>query len=231
MSEDVNIQAPPLMPLAEPEPGSGRLIATLGIAGFFSGLILVSTYLFTLPMIQAHRAAALQRAIYQVLPGVTSFEPLILQEGTLSLLPEGEALTQGEESPRVFAGYDESGKLVGFAVSAQEPGFQDIIAGIFGYDPEKAAIIGFEVLESKETPGLGDKIMKDQAFRTNFTALAVDPQIVAVKKGEKRKANEVEAITGATISSKAVVRLLDKGMGEWREVMEGFAKSERKEKQ
>lgn len=225
MSEEVHIQTPPVAPQPEPEPGSGRLIATLGIAGFFSGLILVGTYLFTLPMIQAHRAAALQRAIYQVLPGVTSYEPLVMENGMLTTLPEGQTVAQGEEGPKVFAGYDDAGQLVGFAVSAEEPGFQDIIAGIFGYDPAEEVIIGFEVLESKETPGLGDKIMKDQAFKANFTALAVDPQIIAVKKGEKNKANEVEAITGATISSKAVVRMLDKGMNEWRAAMEAFAGS------
>lgn len=45
--------------------------------------------------------------------------------------------------------------------------------------------------------------------------LAVEPEIVAVKKGQKKNKNEVEAITGATISSKAVVNLLNNTIDIW----------------
>lgn len=216
-------------PLAntEAEPSSARLIATLGIAGFFSGLVLVGVYLFTLPMIQANRAQATERAIYQVLPGSKSFQALVLKDGALAPAEEAPSGKSGEVPPRIFAGFDEGGKLVGFAIPSDEPGFQDIIGGIFGYDPEKHAIIGFEVLDSKETPGLGDKIIKDPAFRENFRELAIAPQIISVKKGEKQAPNEVEAITGATISSKAVVRLLQKGVEKWQPAIEQYVKAQK----
>jgi len=211
---------PPVQP-TEKEPSSLRLIATLGIAGFLSGVVLVSSYLFTLPMIEANRAAALEAAIYRVLPGTTDYRPLVLQDGALK--PPAEAQTEaGEPLPIIFAGYDETERLTGFAIEAEEPGFQDIIAGIFGYDPAADQIIGFEVLESKETPGLGDKIMKDAGFLANFEALAVDPAVVAVKSGAKTQPNQVEAITGATISSKAVVRLLNKGLEQWRPALQAY---------
>jgi electron transport complex protein RnfG len=138
-------------------------------------------------------------------------------------LPEGVEMGQEGVNPKVFAGYDEQGQFIGFAVTAEEPGFQDIIGGIFGYDPETEQIVGMEILESKETPGLGDKIFKDADFTAFFKALATEPEIVAVKKGERENPNEVEAITGATISSKAVVRMLNKGMGEWEEAMKAYA--------
>ena len=222
MSEKtIKSKPPPDGATAEKEPGSGRLIATLGIAGLLSGIILVSSYLFTLPVIQANRAKALQEAIYRVLPGTTRFQPLIM-EGDRLISASGEENTGDQEAPRVFAGYDEEGTLTGFAISAEEPGFQDLIGGIFGFDPAGAAIIGFEVLESKETPGLGDKIIKDADFQANFSRLSVDPEIVAVKSGARQNPNEVEAITGATISSKAVVRLLNKGLAEWRPLLEAY---------
>jgi electron transport complex protein RnfG len=73
------------------------------------------------------------------------------------------------------------------------------------------------VLESKETPGLGDKIMKDADFIANFEALdtklgddgesMVHP-IELAKHGEKTDPWQVEAITGATISSRAVANIL-----------------------
>jgi electron transport complex protein RnfG len=74
-----------------------------------------------------------------------------------------------------------------------------------------------KVLESKETPGLGDKIMKDARFRENFDALdaglnddgtSLAHEITLAKHGEKTDAWQVEAITGATISSRAVTNIL-----------------------
>ena len=206
----------------EAEPSSGRLILTLGLAGFFSGIVLVSAYLFTLPTIEAHKARALEAAIYQVLPGISSFETLVFEEGQLQIWSAiGEGVGE-KDLPQIYVGYSDEGELAGFAITAEEPGFQDVIGAIFGYDPHRKQIIGFEVLESKETPGLGDKIMKDAAWLEEFRALAIEPEIVAVKKGEKQQANEVEAITGATISSKAVVRLLNKGLEQWEAPIEEY---------
>lgn len=193
------------------EPGSAKLILTLGLAGFFSGIVLVGAYFITLPIIQQNKAAAQERAIYKVLPGCSGFETYIQEAGKLK---KAAAVTAGSKVPAVFVGYNQEQHLVGIAIPAQEIGFQDVIVGLIGYDPVKKTIIGFEVLESKETPGLGDKIFKDADFRNNFTALEA-PGIVVVKKGEKTKPNEVEAITGATISSKAVVRLLNNGLDQW----------------
>lgn len=212
--------------LQEKEPSSFRLIATLGVAGFFSGVVLVGSFIFTQPIILANKAKALSAAIYKVLPGCAEYKSLLLTNGVLEPLPEGVELGQEGVNPEVFAGFDKEGKLIGFAVTTEEPGFQDIIAGIFGYDPVKGEIIGLEILDSKETPGLGDKILKDADFRKNFQALATHPEIKAVKKGEKENPYEVEAITGATISSKAVVRLLNKGMGQWEEAMKAYAESQ-----
>jgi electron transport complex protein RnfG len=98
---------------------------------------------------------------------------------------------------------------------------------MMGYDANKKTIIGFEVLESKETPGLGDKIFKDIPFKNNFVELLTEPEIKFAKKGEKHNANEVEAITGATISSKAVIRLLNKSMKEWKEPIDNYLKSDK----
>jgi electron transport complex protein RnfG len=71
-----------------------------------------------------------------------------------------------------------------------------------------------EVLESRETPGLGDKIFKDEDFVANFRDLAVAPEVVVVKKGRTRE-NEVDAISGATISSHAVVRIINRANSRW----------------
>lgn len=208
---DPTIKSAPLQETQEA--GPMRLVATLGLAGFFAGLLLVTGFVFTQPMIEVNKAEALRVAVYQVLEGCASYEQLGWDGTQLSIVPTGSTMDMAP----VYLGRDASGRLIGFAITTEEPGFQDIIKAIYGYDPVKDQIIGMEILESKETPGLGDKIFKDDAFRGNFTSLAVQPEIVSVKKGEKTRPNEVEAITGATISSKAVTRLLQKGMAAWRQ--------------
>ncbi|MCB0580018.1 MAG: FMN-binding protein [Phaeodactylibacter sp.] len=225
--EEKNIQ--PVM-AQELETSSFRLISTLGLAGFFSGLVLVGAFLFTRPIIAANRAQALQEAIFKVLPGCASFRTIELREGRLVMVEEGAPEPrEGEEVRRIYAGYNDKGKLIGFAITGEEPGYQDLIVAIFGYNPRKEVVVGFEVLESKETPGLGDKIMKDPAFLSNFRALAVEPPVKVVPKGEKKKDNEIEAITGATISSKAVGRLLEKSLIEWRPLIGEYWKEYKKE--
>ena len=78
-----------------------------------------------------------------------------------------------------------------------------------------------EILESRETPGLGDKIYKDAAFVANFDDLSIEPEIVTVKRGTKSAPNQVDAITGATISAKAVVRIINQGNRLWLERLPG----------
>lgn len=210
----------------EKEPSSFKLILALGIAGLISGVILVGTYIYTDPLIKANKAAATQRAIFKVLDGCDSFTTLKLEDNKLIEKVVDPNKEEGSDKGEllIYAGYNPNKELIGFAIPGSEPGFQDIIGTIFGYDGTKRVIIGFEVLESKETPGLGDKIFKDADFQTNFTALSVEPEIVPVKKGAKQNPNEVETIAGATISSKAVVRLLNKTMDIWQTTIDNYIK-------
>ena len=192
------------------EPSSARLVATLSFAGLLSGLIIVTVFEATLPTITAYKAKVLQEAVFTVLPGISSMQKLTYRDGRM--MP---ATGDEEEEDLVFGGYDADGRLVGYAVPSAGPGFQDTIRLLYGYLPDERKVVGMEILQSRETPGLGDKIYKDAAFVANFSALSIDPEIVTVKKGAKRALNEVDAITGATISSKAVVQIINRGNERW----------------
>lgn len=205
------------MKVASPDPSrtteasAARLIATLGVAGLLSGLIIVTAFEATLPTITAYKARVLQEAVFKVLPGTVSLQRLAYRDGRLVPI-EREA--KGEEM--VLGGYDGEGRLIGYAIPGAGPGFQDIIRLLFGYRPEAGQVVGMEILESRETPGLGDKIYKDAAFVANFQSLSIDPEIVTVKKGTRSAPNEIDAITGATISSKAVARIINEAAVRWR---------------
>jgi len=197
--------------MSEPtEPSSFRLVATMTAAGLLSGLALVVCYQVTKPRIAANEARALRDAVFEVLPGTADMEALVARDGALVPATAADA-----DLPKIYAGRDAGGTPTGYAVPAQGAGFQDVIKVLFGYDPTRRTIVGLRILESRETPGLGDKIYKDAAFQENFTALAVDPGVTPVPRGKKTQPHEVDCITGATISSKAVARILDAGMKEW----------------
>jgi len=192
--------------LEEKIPSTGRLMATLGLAGLLSGLILVGAHVFTLPIITANKAEALRRAVFEVVPESGRMQPLRWT---------GSELTASEgEGPVIYAAYGADGAFRGYAVRGEGPGFQDTIALLFGFDPGTRKIVGLWILQSRETPGLGDKIFKDERWVNAFRDLAAEPEVVATKDGAEAP-NEVDAITGATISSKAVARIVNAAMGEW----------------
>lgn len=199
--------------MAAPDAGPARMIATLAVAGLCAGLAIVGIFLVTRPVIERNRAEALEAAIFEVLEDATRRETLVLRDG--ELVPQSAAQDGAAgDGPVVYAGYGEDGELVGYAIPAEGPGFQDTIKLLYGFDPERARVVGMEVLESRETPGLGDKIMKDPEFLASFQDLAVDPEIELAKKGRTRE-NEVDAISGATISSAAVVRIINDANQRW----------------
>jgi len=193
--------------------------AMVGV-GVFCGLLIVSAFQVTRPIIERNKAEALQKAIFHVLPNASTSATYRMDESGGFLVLEGKEA--GAEL--VYAGYDDQHELVGLAVEAQGMGYQDVIAVIYGYSFAEDAIVGIQVLESKETPGLGDKIEKDPDFLENFERLDVSLRddltelanpIVPVKHGEKTHPWEVDGITGATISSKAIANLLNRSAQYW----------------
>ena len=201
-----------------------RLMATLTVAGALAGLLIVLVNQHTKPIIDKYKAEQLQKAVYEVLPGIERYGTYYLVDGALSLtLPTG---AKESEYKRVYIGYDANSQLKGVAVSRGESGFQDVVQVIFGFDPASGKLLGMKVLESKETPGLGDKIFKDRAFVDQFFANP-DTPLVPVKPGAgKGLPGEIDTITGATISSKVVISIINHGLEEWSPVLEQGIPSE-----
>jgi H+/Na+-translocating ferredoxin:NAD+ oxidoreductase subunit G len=193
------------VPLREDTP-SWRLVATLSLAGVAAGLLIVSVFVATQPRILEHHARALREAVQEVLGDPATTETLYVIDGALTPdLPQGMDSLSVE---RVFVGYDESGRRLGLAIKGAEPGFQDVINLIFGYDPVGRRLLGMKVLDNKETPGLGDKIVKDSAFVGEFVGASAP--LVGVKIGSgSNSENDIDMITGATISSRAVIAIIN----------------------
>jgi len=216
MSDETKNPTPPAAAtaMAEDQPGSLRMVLTMGGIGLFCGVLIVLSFQLTLPTITANKARALERAIFDVIPAAT-------QKTTFKQVGDKLEPLEGEDpiATKYYAGYDDDGRLVGVALEAAGQGFQDIVTVLYGYSPQCKCVIGMKVMASKETPGLGTKIETDPAFRANFDALDValsddgenmaNP-VVLVKPGKKTAAWQIESITGATISSRAIADILEK---------------------
>jgi len=218
LNTDTAPEAPPPPPEQE-EASPIRLVLTLGIAGALAGFLIVFVYVATLPAITAYKAEVLRQAIQEVLGAPESFDTLYVVDGELAeQLPAG---AQPEDYDRIYPGYREDGSQVGFAIQSAEFGFQDEIRLIFGYDAQAESILGMLVLEHTETPGLGDKIVKDLEFVGQFSQSTAP--LVGVKIGAGTGSqNEIDMITGATISSRAIIRIINNALEQLDPMIEAY---------
>lgn len=198
--------ATPPPPPTRPRASSARLVSTLGLAGAVAGLAIVLVHQWSQPRIEAYQAMVLREAVIEVIVGSNHSRTFFFVEGAYTDAPPSEADTASAD--RLYVGYDAAGIPLGVALAAGKPGYQDVIRLIFGFDPATAQVLGMKVLDSRETPGLGDKIEKDTAWVASFRG-ALAP-LEPVKEGAGRGgASEVDMITGATISTRAVIEIIN----------------------
>jgi len=197
----------------QPQTPSFAMLRTLGGIAMLSGLLVVLVFQYTQPIIEENKRIAIEQAVSRVIPGVVSKKDFIL--GPDGLFDAGGKDLKGE---KVYAAYDAKGELKGVALEAAATGYQDVIRILYGYNQDCQCVTGIKVLKMAETPGLGDKIAFDPDFLKNFEALdarlneaknALDNTIVTVKHGTKREQWEIDSISGATISSKAIGRMIN----------------------
>jgi electron transport complex protein RnfG len=190
--------------------------AIVGI-GAFCALVIVGVFQGTAGRIAENQERFLAGAIAEVLPVTASTVAVDMIDGRLSVTDEPPALP-------VFLSYDEQGELSGAVLTGQGMGYQDNIRVLFAYSFDQQAITGFKVLDSKETPGLGDRVEIEPHFIANFAALdarlnatgdGLANPIVTVKQGEKIEPWQIDGITGATITSEAIGNILNDSATAW----------------
>ena len=204
----------PATPRAIPATLTVPMLRTLGLVAALSGFLVVLAHHLSLPLIEENKRIAIERALFKVIPGaVTRRDYLLTATG---MEPLGE--TVADQGMHLYAGYDAQDRLAGVALETAAQGYQDVIRILYSFDPACECIRGIQVLKMAETPGIGDKIAKDPVFLQNFAALdarldatgnGLANAIVSVKSGSKTEPWQIDAISGATISSKAVARMLN----------------------
>lgn len=202
---------------------SWKLLATLGVAGAASGFLIIAVFTMSAPRIEAYKSHEIRSAIDEVLEAPARSDTLYLVNGALTAVPPAQAAGAESKVERVFAGYDKDGKKIGYALQATGPGFSDPITLLIGYDRAKHALTGMKILDSKETPGIADGILKP-AFTGQFRGANVP--INGVKASPTpAPAGSVVLITGATISSRAVLKAINNTLARWDPILAQFETS------
>ena len=110
----------------------------------------------------------------------------------------------------LYEGRDSSGAVVGYAVSTAAQGYGGQVKVMTGI--KDGVIIGVDVFyNDDETPGLG-KNTSNESFRDQFKGLDVNTKIVVSKDNQSGNAQTVDAVTSATISSRAVTKAVNEAV-------------------
>ena len=107
------------------------------------------------------------------------------------------------------------GALAGWVVQVAGQGYADRIEVLLGLSPKGDVITGLFVLDQKETPGLGAKIA-EAPWRGQFAGKPAAVPLAVIKGGGAR-GNQIDAITGATISSRAVTDIVNRTLADVRD--------------
>ncbi len=140
---------------------------------------------------------------YDVIPRLV---PGAVRDKTLE-----RAVTDAEgQERRVYQACDSDGHPVGWVVPASGQGFADRVDLLVGLDAAAETLTGLYVLDQKETPGLGAMIVED-AFTSQFAGKSTAVPLEA-RKYPPQEANQVQAVTGATISSESVAGIVNQAV-------------------
>lgn len=182
-----------------------HMLVTLTFIGVISGGLLSQLSGWADPLIAEHRQKETEAAIFEVQPNAKNYEKV------------------SNVTFELYKVTDQEGKELGYALPYEGNGFQGKIRLMVGVTADLNQVVGLRVLEQVETPGLGTKIVTDPSDKANpewfpgqFNGVITSPEITVVKNAKPSKDSEIMAITGATISSKAVVAIINSGINELR---------------
>lgn len=144
----------------------------------------------TADKIAANELESKNQSMQNVCPGAVDFEEII---------PEV-----------MYQGKDQSGTPLGYAISTATQGYGGQVKVMTGISDGK--IIGVDVFyNDDETPGLG-KNTSNESFRNQYKGLSVNEDIVVSKDDQSGNAQTVDAVTSATISSRAVTKAVNEAL-------------------
>ena len=171
------------------------------VSSFVFGLLIAVTNAALSGRIEENKAAKLNDLTRVLLPQAKRFVPVAAPIEVQ--LPDGS-----KEQAKVFEVFSEDDNRIGWSFNAHGIGFAGPVELVVAVDRDFGKIMGFNVLASSETPGFGDQIKAD-SFRNQFAGAPAE-RLTLVKIGDRAAIDsQIVAITGATVSSQAVVNIVN----------------------
>ena len=175
-------------------------------ASFIFGLLLAVTDAALKPRILENQAIKLNNKMKALISDANSFEISI----------EDAQIAGGKTN--IYRALDSNFQTAGFAFIASGAGFADKVKLVIAVDSNCEKFFGFEVLSSNETPGFGSKI-SEEFFGDQFKLAPAD-KLELSKIGDAEKIDsKIVAITGATVSSEAVVKIFNSYIDEIKKLL------------
>ncbi|HKI61491.1 MAG TPA: RnfABCDGE type electron transport complex subunit G [Mariprofundaceae bacterium] len=175
-----------------------QMVLALFLVAVIAAVLLGVTDMFTREPIAMAQKAALHRALQQVLPVYAND-------------PQSDEVDIGsgtEEAVHIYPGKDEKGKLTGIAWEVVAPdGYSGSIRILLGLHPD-GSIEAIRVTDHRETPGLGDGIVKNIPWLASF----VGKTLAGTRWAVKKDGGDFDQFTGATITPRAVVKAVRRGL-------------------
>ena len=168
-----------------------KIAGNMAMACILSGAVIAATYAVTAPVAAMQSIKQRDKAMQELVPHAQSFQPISGKEDWYAALKDG--------------------KLVAYIVPVEGKGYGGAIKIVAAVTPEGKAI-DYKILAHNETPGLGDKAGADN-FRKQFAGKAAADLVVVKTPTDKN----IQALTGATITSRAVTASLQKALEEVKE--------------
>ena len=181
------------------------------VASFCFGLLIAVTNAAWAPRIEQNKIEKLNRLMSSLLPEGKKFE--------LNTEFEIKSLKGKQLKSNLYKALSDANDCLGWAFNVSGPGFADKIELVVAVDRDFDKFAGYAVLTSNETPGFGDRI-KLPDYRNQFAgAPAAELELVKTGKPEKID-SQIVAITGATVSSDAVVKIINNSVKQIKKQMQ-----------
>ncbi|MEI6752001.1 MAG: RnfABCDGE type electron transport complex subunit G [Paludibacter sp.] len=159
-----------------------------------SCITLIAAY--TLTSVYSHTKDTIQKSLFK--KQMNDICSVLPANSTVDTLPV--IIKEGDENLKVYRAYDSTGNIVGAAVeSSSNNGYKSRINIMVGFD-RSGRIINYNVLKHDETLGLGS--LMQNWFRTGKSSI-LDRNICNCNLSVSKDGGDIDAITAATISSRA----------------------------
>ena len=185
-----------------------KIIIFVIVMGTVSSALLVGINVYTMPLIEKNEELKIKSSVLDVLEiAYTKLDTIDVFEKNVKVLKKDKNL--------FFTSADGA-----VAFEFYGPGLWGPVSGIISLEKDLITIRNIKITHQEETPGLGGRIA-EREYLNQFKNKEVLPRLTFMPEGKATKNNEVDAITGATGSSKALEKLINDNVQKYLAVLKG----------